>query len=218
VDPRVWARFGEIVTECVNNVGHPPRRVLEIGGRIGHHSLLIFPELSEAERVCVNLEPIEDGMGIRAVRANGNDLPMFADGYFDWIVSNATLEHDPTFWKTLTEMRRLLKPGGLLIIGVPGFDNSSHPMPDGAKDVTLTLKYHTGVDYYRFSPRAVREVFFEGFNRVKIESILEPPRVIGRGRKPRPAPGEVTARSSSGWRAKIMKRVGVPPRRVARAR
>ena len=43
---------------------------------------------------------------------------------------------------------------------------------------------HYRFDYYRFSRRAVREVFFEGFDRVKVVSVLDPPRMIGHGYKP----------------------------------
>jgi SAM-dependent methyltransferase len=181
----VWKRFGELVAEAVEKGGGPPGRVLDIGGRISPDSLLTLPELEKSERVCVNLESIKDDLGITAVQANGNDLPMFPDGHFDWVFSNATFEHDPTFWLTLAEMRRVLKPGGLMMIGVPGFDKTVYDGQDAPPDATLTYRYHMVSDFYRFSPRAVRKVFFEGFNRVRVEAVLNPPRLIGRGRKPK---------------------------------
>ena len=47
---------------------------------------------------------------------------------------------------------------------------------------TLTLHVHNYPgDYYRFSPQAFREVFFEGMQDVEIFPLLTPPRIIGSG-------------------------------------
>ena len=35
------------------------------------------------------------------------------------VVCCATLEHDKRFWLSVKEMQRVLRPGGLLVIGVP---------------------------------------------------------------------------------------------------
>ncbi len=53
---------------------------------------------------------------------NINNLS-FSDNYFNCIICNAMLEHDKFFWKSLSEMIRVLKKGGLLIIGVPSYKN-----------------------------------------------------------------------------------------------
>jgi hypothetical protein len=45
------------------------------------------------------------------------------------------------------------------------------------------MHYYPG-DYYRFSPQAFKEVFFEGMDAVEIRIILSPPRIIGWGIKP----------------------------------
>lgn len=180
--PRVFKRFRAIIKES----GIQPQRALEVGGRLGDYSLLRFRQLAQAERYCMNLENISDADGITAVRGNANDMPMFEDHYFDLVVCNATLEHDPFFWRSLSEMRRVLTPGGMLIIGVPGF------VKDGAETTmklprasTLTFQFHMQTDYYRFTPMAVRDVFFEGFDRVEVVALLEPPRLIGYGWKPK---------------------------------
>jgi hypothetical protein len=44
---------------------------------------------------------------------------------------------------------------------------------------------HYRFDYYRFSEQAVREVFFEGMERVRVRAMMTPPRLIGHGWKPR---------------------------------
>jgi ubiquinone/menaquinone biosynthesis C-methylase UbiE len=183
VDRRVWTRFGEILAER----GVHPDRVLEVGGRIGPDSLLLFPELADAKRFCINLEDIADDYGISAVTGNANNMDMFGDASFDLVVSNATLEHDRYFWLSLAEMRRVLRPGGLLVIGVPGFKKDKEPLPNIPPDATLTYKVHMWHDYYRFTPKALRNVFFEGFDDVQVRPMLKPPRIVGHGLKPRPA-------------------------------
>jgi SAM-dependent methyltransferase len=178
---RVQRRFAKILEQTAI----APSRALEVGGRTGPTSLLRFPQLADAERVCVNLEPIKDQDGITAVTANANDLHMFKDQSFDLVMSNAMFEHDPHFWLSLSEMRRVLMPGGLLVIGVPGIAETAadaeQNLPAGA---TLTYEIHTAVDYYRFTTMAVEQVFFEGYEQVEVGSVLVPPRVIGYGWRP----------------------------------
>lgn len=160
--------------------------VLEIGAVAGPDSLLRLPALQNARRrVGLNQEP--QGAEIRV--GNANHVPEFADGEFDVVLSNATLEHDPYFWKTLDEMKRLLAPGGILLIGIPGYG----PMPRSnwllrllrleAATPTLGVHNYPG-DYYRFSQQAVREIFLEGLNHKEVHRVLTPPRYIGIGRKP----------------------------------
>ena len=49
---------------------------------------------------------------------------------------------------------------------------------------TLTYRVHYKFDYYRFSEQAVREVIFEGMDRVRVRPMMTPPRLIGHGWKP----------------------------------
>jgi SAM-dependent methyltransferase len=157
-----------------------PARVLEVGGVAGRKSLLDSPQVAFAERVVLNLAPIREAEGIEFVLGNANDMP-FEDDSFDLIMSSATLEHDKRFWLSLGEMKRVLRPGGLLIISVPGFVKD--PERDRGR-WTRTYRVHFAFDYYRFSEQAVREVFFEGMERVKVDPILRPPRIVGHGYKP----------------------------------
>ncbi len=55
---------------------------------------------------------------LRPMIRNANDMSMFSGGSFDLVMSNAMLEHNPYFWKSIFEMNRVLASGGLLIIGV----------------------------------------------------------------------------------------------------
>jgi hypothetical protein len=105
----------------------------------------------------------------------------------------------------VAEMHRVLKAGGLLVIGVPGYKGMG-PKYLASKDTwsgktirnfarlvksdelmagTLTLGEHFFPnDYYRFSTQAVEEIFLEGFDSVQTMQIMMPPRIIGWGRKP----------------------------------
>jgi SAM-dependent methyltransferase len=180
----------QTIHAIIRDSGVRPRRALEVGGVMGQNSLLKCPELDGAERYCLNLVSMPSADGITAVAGNANDMRVFKDETFDLVMSNATLEHDKYFWLSLAEMRRVLAPGGMLIIGTPGY--IKNPERDHRKS-THTYRVHYRFDYYRFSDQAFREVFFEGMNDVQVQSILGPPRIIGYGFKP------AGARSALQW-------------------
>ena len=176
----------------IQRTGIRPERALEVGGLMGADSLLRFPELAGSERYCLNLVELPSEDGITAVTGNANDMRgVFKDDTFDLIVSSATLEHDKRFWLTVGEMKRVLKPGGLLIISVPGYVKD--PERDQGR-ATHTYRVHYAFDYYRFSEQAVREVFFEGMHRVRVRPVMFPPRIFGHGYKPPPPTKRLRAR------------------------
>jgi hypothetical protein len=76
----------------------------------------------------------------------------------------------------------VLKPGGLLVVGVPGYVKD--PERDQGRS-TATYRVHYLFDYYRFSEQAMREVVFEGMERVRVRPVGSPPRLIGHAYKPR---------------------------------
>ena len=174
--------------------------VLEIGAVPSPTTLLTLPALKNAtERIGINLDPASNFADIRILQANANDMDRFPAGRFDTVLSNSTLEHDKFFWKTLAEIRRVTKPGGLIVLGAPGF---ARPASEkwGKRIVrnipvagpimqrrfgsmfasTSTLQVHNFPgDYYRFSAQTFREVFFDGMTDIEVISILMPPRIIG---------------------------------------
>jgi SAM-dependent methyltransferase len=175
-NPEIQRRMRRIVRRS----GLQPESVLEVGGYVNEKSLLRFKLLRRADRWCINLVEQPEGTGIKHVVGSSNDMHMFKDNSFDLVMSCAVHEHDQKFWFSIAEMHRVLRPGGLLVVCVPGFDKR----PDDDGQFTKTFHVHYRFDYYRFSRRAMREVFLEGFDRVKVVSVLDPPRIIGHGFKP----------------------------------
>ncbi|OSM01786.1 putative Type 11 methyltransferase [Magnetofaba australis IT-1] len=171
-------------------------RVLEVGAVPSDESLLCMKALSGAtEKVGVNLLGPWEYADIHFIQANGNAMPMLEDASFDAVFCNATLHHDRYFWKTISEMKRVLKPGGRLFIGAPVYRERRGlwfrilrriPL---ARDLTFTFAVHRcPKDYYRFGLDAVREVFMEGMEQVEICDVMTPPRMIAIGVKPLSAP------------------------------
>jgi SAM-dependent methyltransferase len=191
VHPRIKQRFHAVVRRS----GLRPARALEVGGVTGPNSLLDSPEILGAERYCLNLLKMPPGDdGIVTVAGNANDMHVFDDASFDLVLCNATLEHDKRFWLSVAEMKRVLRPGGLLVIGVPGFVHD--PETDHGL-LTHTYRVHYRFDYYRFSEQAVREVLFDGMRRVKVARIMTPPRLVGHGYKPAAPPRHPRARAAA---------------------
>ena len=178
--PGVPGEVKAVMHEVLRDSRVEPARVLEVGGVAGPKSLLDSPVVAAAERVVLNMAPVKRAEGVESVLGNANDMP-FEDESFDLVMTISTLEHDKFFWRSLAEMKRVLRPGGLLIIGVPGF------VKDAERDRgrwTRTYRIHFAFDYYRFSEQAVEEVFFEGMERVGVQYLMIPPRIVGHGYKP----------------------------------
>ncbi len=181
--------------------------MLEIGALPSRDSLLALPALAGATgRLGVSLDGPQVCDGFEILRLDANDLSVdarFAAASFDTVLCNSVLEHDPAFWKSLAEMKRVLRPGGLLGVGVPGYtrlplERRAHRLArwlgrlrvgpailDPLNAATLTLHVHNYPgDYYRFSPQAVAEVFLDGLVDVEIQTLMNPPRILGFGTKP----------------------------------
>lgn len=209
MNPLVFQEFENILSE--RDVGEC---VLEIGAVPTRESLLNLKALRHVrEKIGINLdggEAFRSEMIIRRpetcdfvpdyeiVEGNANSMSCFSDNCFDTVLCNAVLEHDKYFWRTVSEIRRVARPGGIIVVGAPGFDAIENIQPSSYDRESLTgieemrrrmlgepvLPIHGfPSDYYRFSPEAFREVIFEGLREVKVYSILLPPRIIGVGIK-----------------------------------
>jgi len=199
VHRKVFEEFDRICQERKAR-GH----VLEIGALDSADTLLRLPALRGARsKVGVNLAGGSSTCNdFQILQADANELSCFPDASFDTVLSNAVHEHDRFFWRSLAAMRRVTRPGGLIVIGVPGFAKLSGERFLGCLSElpilrsllggraaelaasTLCLQIHLFPgDYYRFSPQAVREVFLEGLQETEVRTLLIPPRIIGAGVK-----------------------------------
>jgi len=174
--------------------------VLEIGAVASPDSLLCLEALANARsKVGIDLSGPSAFRDFQILRANANDMRCFADATFDTVLSNSVLEHDPFFWRTLAEVRRVARPGALIAIGVPGFAKLAFepalarigrlPIAGrlfnslAASTVVLQI-HHYPADYYRFSARAMEEVLLETLRDTEVRTLMTPPRFIGVGRMP----------------------------------
>lgn len=170
--------------------------VLEVGATPSANTLLSL--LPKAKRTGLNLDGPHEFDGFEILKGNANLMPL-EDNSFDLVLCNAVIEHDPKFWLTLSEIRRVTKPGGRIVIGAPGYRQSlSDKVQGGLKRylparlrnplLTSTIVYQVHNepgDYYRFSEQAFREVIMDGLENVTVTSVMLPPRLIGSGVKPR---------------------------------
>jgi SAM-dependent methyltransferase len=200
VHPEILSAFERICR------AHAPvaARVLEVGAVPQADTLLNLPALRQAGlRVGVNLNVAQPDAGNAFVEVAADGLAAFTDGSFDLVLCNATLEHDAQFWLTVAGIKRVARPGALIIIGVPGYTVLPPPpllrlaqraaqvpglaqllarMAPGWESATPVLAVHNYPgDYYRFSPQAMREVLLAGCRDVNVSIEMRPPRIIGFG-------------------------------------
>lgn len=89
--------------------------------------------------VCCDLARLS---GPRAARADVQALP-FAERSFEAVLLLAVLEHVPSHRDTLAEARRVLRPGGVLVVTTP---NPLYGLPM-AFAARIGLKYREGYDH-----------------------------------------------------------------------
>ena len=178
--------------------------VLEVGAVPTDESLLCMKSLEHAtEKIGIDLNSPSEYKDFKIVQGNANAME-FDDNRFDAVLCNAVLEHDKYFWKTVQEIKRVTKAGGLIVFGVPGYTAHSieklmrlgwriplvRRLADHEKlnllfTGTVTFQVHNWPgDYYRFSAQCVREVILEGLEQADVRTLMLPPRLIGVGIKP----------------------------------
>lgn len=59
--------------------------------------------------------------GVDAVGDLETGLPMFKDNFFDFVLASHVLEHVHNYLPLMSEIHRVLKPGGTLVAKVPEF-------------------------------------------------------------------------------------------------
>lgn len=104
----------------------PGARVLDVGGAVVNGSYRTL--FADCKYTSLDFA----GADVNVV---GYDWPL-DDESFDAVISGQALEHDGMFWRTMTNIARVLKPGGYAILIVPS-SGEVHRFP---------------VDCYRFLP------------------------------------------------------------------
>ena len=103
----------------------PPYQILDLGGGngvssiswfwAGHNPVLVEPDCDEIVGIgALKKGSITGGLKIRVCRALGQRLP-FAEKYFDIVYLRQVLHHIADLETVCSELRRVLKPGGLII-------------------------------------------------------------------------------------------------------
>ncbi|MBC8297273.1 MAG: class I SAM-dependent methyltransferase [Pelagibacterales bacterium] len=189
----------KVVEDIIEKI-RPSGKILAVGDSARQHAILNYSYFKDNKDIdqLVGVNCANDQCGkfgnFEILNINAHDMP-FMDAYFDSVISIMMFEHDSEFWKSLKEINRVLKRGGLFFMGVPGFVPNLKAV-DCFKNKTLTkeksymeksvsticYEIH-GMDYYRFSPRSLQEVFFKKYEKVTIEGALLPPRLYGYGYK-----------------------------------
>jgi ubiquinone/menaquinone biosynthesis C-methylase UbiE len=114
-------------------------RVLDVGCGTGDHVRIMAPLVAPGPAVGVDLSATliacaqrRVAPGLAPVSFQVGDacgLP-FADAAFDRVVANQVLLHLADPWRAVAEMRRVLRPGGLLSIGEWDWDSTCLALTD----------------------------------------------------------------------------------------
>ncbi len=128
-------------------------------------------------------------------------LAPFASGSFGTVISNGHLAQDHALLQTVEEMKRVLAPGGLLMLAVPGF--TKLPDPTGTRavgtkgnaipDAAVTHCIQSPQDLWRLSPQAVKDIILDGLDILVVREAMMPPRLFGVGMKPPEDTGQTKA-------------------------
>ena len=112
--------FGELYekkllkTDCWNESRNT--RILFWAARIGARCSCF--DISESNLKDAKRNMKDEGVEIDFRFGDVRDIP-YPDNSFDYFYSMGTIEHNPQFEQSIRELRRVLKPNGIGIIGVP---------------------------------------------------------------------------------------------------
>lgn len=132
-------RVSGVVLENGCGVGEYLRRLQEYGGRVSG--------------LDYDFERVRDttAQGLNAIQAAGEHLPYTAN-QFDLVISNEVIEHVQDDVRAITEIVRVLKPGGRLILFCP---NRGYPFE--THGIYWKGKYHFGnIPMVNYLPDALR--------------------------------------------------------------
>jgi ubiquinone/menaquinone biosynthesis C-methylase UbiE len=152
------------------------KRALEVGYGAGAVQVALAPSVDELHGIDLDADPaivtqVLSGRGVQSDLRKGSvyELP-YESGYFDLIVTFSTFEHLHEYSRALSEIYRVLTPGGLLLLGMPSVNRlmeaGFHAI--GFGDIN---------DHHVTTPAQVERAWPQaGFHRVKASFLDFPPR------------------------------------------
>lgn len=111
-DPTYFRR----VKKCLDP--QPQDKILEIGCGRGYTTKKVQQITPQTFGIDLNAEAIKNGVAQNLQAMNAESLK-FEDNTFDKIYSFHTVEHIPNIAKALSEMARVLKPKGMIMLVYP---------------------------------------------------------------------------------------------------
>lgn len=114
----------EAILRWIRSYARRNARLLEVGAEEGWQTMAYQAQISASARPMIHdwkdqrLEKVKSQTEFRLVNLERDRFPE-ADSTYDVIVCNQVLEHIKNIFLSLTEMHRVLKPGGFLLVSVP---------------------------------------------------------------------------------------------------
>lgn len=124
----LWKHDKDFITECAKSISHGNSKVLDVGcGQGGYLISLAY----EAGNECYGIDPLlevslkparkraeEQSLDVHLLCAVGEHIP-FRNETFDVVMLTSTLQHVANQKEVLSEIKRVLKLGGRLLVSVP---------------------------------------------------------------------------------------------------
>jgi SAM-dependent methyltransferase len=162
----------------------PGMRVLDVGCGPGSITLGLAQAVSEVVGIDLQLAQVEQARTLATSRKARNvrfeaasvyALP-FPDQSFDAAFANGVVMHLAEPVRALSELRRVLRPGGIAGVRDPDFGTSLYapmtPLLERLLALRLQVRRHNGGDPYR--PRHYRRLLLEaGFTRAEASASVE---------------------------------------------
>jgi len=139
-----FARRARIIFKNMNLSGK--EKILEVGCGRGFYLKTLIDVLSDLDITGIDLnkkylsvaKKFIDNKKVKLINADATNLP-FKNETFDRIIATEILEHIPDDQKAISEMFRVLKPGGIAMITVP---NKNYPFFWDPLNWTLERLFH----------------------------------------------------------------------------
>jgi hypothetical protein len=165
---------------------------LDVGVGSPEKTVLLEDQFKSDERRAVGSHASTEVDGLVYSHGNPNDMrELYKDGQFSTVFWGGALARDKFFWRTLSEIKRVLAPQGVFLVSAPAFTKVARfglqvisAKGNEIPNATVTARADDVLpDYLRFSPRAIREMIFDGFDVREVRVALVVPRVFGVGVK-----------------------------------